>query len=127
VRFILTLFVSFLLSGCVNSGFRNVLALDDFNMASFGPDAKIEVKRTEVILKVVAHKDKHSLNKAYWKYTKKYGKQVLGFALVHPSVDTCYVHTLVPEKWDNREALAIMGHEVYHCLLADHGAPTVPQ
>ena len=64
MRFILTLFVSFLLSGCVNSGFKNVLALDDFNMASFGDDAKIEIKRTEVILKVVVHKDEQSLNNA---------------------------------------------------------------
>jgi len=123
MRFILTLFVSFLLSGCVNSGFKNVLALDDFNMASFGPDAKIEVKRAEVILKVVIHETEASLNSAYWKHTKKYGKQVMGFALVHPSVDTCYVHIMVPDKWDDREALAIMGHEVYHCLLAEHGPP----
>jgi len=127
MKLLLTLFISFLLSGCVNSGYSNVLALDDFNMASFGPDAKIEVKRTEVILKVVIHKDEQSLNNAYWKHTKKYGKQVLGFALVHPSVDTCYVHIMVPDKWDDREALAIMGHEVYHCLLAEHGPPIVPQ
>jgi len=126
MRFILTLFVSFLLSGCVNSGFKNVLALDDFNMASFGPDAKIEVKRAEVILKVVIHETESSLNSAYWKHTKNYGKQVLGFALVHPSVDTCYVHIMVPDKWDDREALAIMGHEVYHCLLAEHGPPVTP-
>jgi hypothetical protein len=34
--------------------------------------------------------------------------------------DVCFVHIIPPEIWDDRESMAIMGHEIYHCALADH-------
>ncbi len=98
-------------------------ALDDFDLAKYGPDDKIEVKRTEFIVKLVLYTSDEELNKSYEKVTETTlgeGEGVRGFASVHPSEDVCYVHIMAAKIWDDREAMAIMGHEVYHCALSQH-------
>jgi hypothetical protein len=53
------------------------------------------------------------------------GAGVRGFAVVAPSQDVCFIHIIPAKIWDDREAMAIMGHELYHCLLSDHQDVTV--
>jgi len=98
-------------------------ALDDFDLAKYGSDDKIEVKRTEFIVKLVLYTSDEELNKSYEKVTETTlgeGEGVRGFASVHSLEDVCYVHIMAAKIWDDREAMAIMGHEVYHCALSQH-------
>jgi hypothetical protein len=102
---------------------QNAKALDDFDLAKYGPDEKVEVVRADFVLKIITYTSRDRLNKAFEKATGKplpEGAGVRGFTNVRPDEDVCYVHIILAEIWDDREAMAIMGHEVYHCTLADH-------
>jgi len=98
-------------------------ALDDFDLAKYGPDEKVDFQRAEFILKIVTYTNRERLNKAFEKATGKplpEGSGIRGFTNVRPDEDICWVHIILADVWDDREAMAIMGHEVYHCTLADH-------
>jgi len=98
-------------------------ALDDFDLAKYGPDAKIAIERKSFIVKIILYNTDIELNRAYEKSTKtklQNGSGVRGFTNVSKEVDVCYIHLVPPKLWDNREALTIMGHEIYHCTLATH-------
>lgn len=99
-----------------------VEALDDFNLASYGEHAYVRTARTEVILKLVPYTSTAVLNKEFDKSSSMQdkGHNIRGFTFSSPKDDVCYVHVIPARKWDDIEAMAIMGHEVYHCLLADH-------
>jgi hypothetical protein len=104
-------------------GGKYAYALDDFDLAKYGPDEKIELIRANFVLKIITYTSRDRLNQAFEKATGKplpEGAGVRGFTNVRPDEDVCYVHIIVADIWDNREAMAIMGHEVYHCTLADH-------
>jgi hypothetical protein len=97
--------------------------LDDFDLYKYGPDDTVEVTRTAFIVKLVLYKTRNRLNNAFEEATKDSlpdGSGVRGFALVRDDQDVCFVHIIPAEIWDDREAMAIMGHEIYHCALADH-------
>ena len=99
------------------------MALDDFDLAKYGPEDKVEVSRTDFIIKIVTYTNREELNKAFELATKDPmpdGAGVRGFTNVRADEDVCYVHVIPADLWDDREAMAIMGHEVYHCTLADH-------
>jgi len=101
----------------------NTLALDDFDLMKYGDDDKIEVVRTDFIVKLVLYKFRERLNEAFEESNGNElpeGAGVRGFAVVNPNDDVCYVHIIAAELWDDREGMAIMGHEIYHCALADH-------
>ena len=103
--------------------YSQVEALDDFNLMKYGPDDTIEVKRTDFIVKLVLYKFPERLNQAFEESNGAKlpeGGSVRGFAVVNPNEDVCYVHLIAADLWDDRESMAIMGHEIYHCTLADH-------
>jgi len=98
-------------------------ALDDFDLMKYGPDDTVEVGRSEVIVKMVLYDNQRKLNEAFNGASEDpmpEGTGVRGFAVVAPSQDVCFIHIIPAQIWDDREAMAIMGHEVYHCLLSDH-------
>lgn len=102
-----------------------VAALDDYDLRYFGSDAKIEIGRTEVIVKMVFHPDDETLNDEWMKYNEqdKFNENFLGirgFTLVNSEDPVCYIHMEKAEIWDDRENMTILGHEMYHCLLAHH-------
>ena len=113
----LLLWVSLALGG------KYAYALDDFDLAKYGPTEKVDFQRAEFILKIVTYTNRDRLNQAFEKATGKplpEGSGVRGFTNVRPDEDICWVHIILADIWDDREAMAIMGHEVYHCTLADH-------
>ena len=98
-------------------------ALDDFDLAKYGNDDTIEIGRTEFIVKLVVYDDRNRLNRAFEKANGSAlpsGAGIRGFANVNETEDVCFVHIIPADIWDNREAMAIMGHEIYHCALSDH-------
>jgi len=98
-------------------------ALDDFDLAKYGPDDTIEIEREGFVVKLVLYKFQEKLDEAYKKFTKQEDSSesgIRGFAQMSEGEDVCYVHIIPAEIWDDREALTIMGHEIYHCALADH-------
>jgi hypothetical protein len=104
-------------------GGKYAYALDDFDLAKYGPDEKVDFQRAEFILKIVTYTNRDRLNQAFEKATGKplpEGSGIRGFTNVRPDEDICWVHIILADVWDDREAMAIMGHEVYHCTLADH-------
>jgi hypothetical protein len=103
-------------------------ALDDFDLMKYGPDDTIEVGRSEVIIKMILYDNQRKLNEAFNGASKSpmpEGAGVRGFAVVSDIEDVCFIHIIPAQIWDDREAMAIMGHEVYHCLLSDHEDMTV--
>jgi hypothetical protein len=46
-------------------------------------------------------------------------ENVLAFSQVINDKD-CMVYSVTPENWDDHRALAMLGHEVLHCLGGDH-------
>ena len=98
----------------------NTKALDDFNLAKYGPDAIVNIGRTDVIVKVTPYKDMHDLNLAFRQISGNVDTKVAGYSFSHPSYDTCEVHIVMPKIWDDHEELTVLGHEVLHCLLATH-------
>jgi hypothetical protein len=103
--------------------YSQVEALDDFDLAKYGPKDTVEVERTDFIVKLILYNNKQRLNEAFEKSTNEdlpEGSSVRGFAVMNDDEDVCFVHIIPPEIWDDRESMAIMGHEIYHCALADH-------
>jgi len=86
-------------------------ALDDFDLAKYGADEKIKIEREGFVVKLVLYKFQEKLDDE---------SGIRGFAQMSEGEDVCYVHIIPAEIWDDREALTIMGHEIYHCALADH-------
>lgn len=108
---------------CYYSGPVN--ALDDFDLYKYG-DTKVKIERTSFILKLVLYPTQNELDRAYIKVTGKeedkameYGG-IRAFTNMSAEDDVCTVHMIPPAIWDDRELLAIMGHEVLHCTLAEH-------
>ncbi len=104
-------------------GGKYAYALDDFDLAKYGSEETVDFKRAEFILKIITYTNRDRLNQAFEKATGKplpEGSGIRGFTNVSPDEDICWVHIIIAELWDDREAMAIMGHEVYHCTLADH-------
>jgi len=95
-------------------------ALDDFNVAKYGPNATVEIGRTDFIVKFKTYTDNATLNDTYREETGRMEDDIAGYSLSHPSYDVCEVHMVIPTLWDDREALTIMGHEILHCMLANH-------
>ena len=98
-------------------------ALDDFDLAKYGPDDTIEVTRKEFIVKLVLYATDDRLTKAFEESIGEplpEGSGIRGFAIVSPEQDVCFVHIKPADIWDDREAMAIMGHEIYHCALSSH-------
>jgi hypothetical protein len=113
------LILSFLIS-------LNVLALDDFDLYRYGPTATIETQRTSFIMKMVIYDTAHEIQESFNAFSGKKDHEIRAFTQTLPGDDICYVHIVKSELWDNREALAILGHEVYHCTFASHvGLETV--
>jgi hypothetical protein len=101
----------------------NVLALDDFDLYRYGPDASVDIERLGVILKVVLYDDPDKLNSDFKKSSglpEDDESMIRAFTLTRDGDDVCIVHMIPPTLWDDRETLAIMGHEVLHCLGANH-------
>ena len=99
----------------------NVFALDDFDLYRYGPDDKINVERESFVLKMVFYPDHERLQRSFRKVTKsKKEGEVRGFTMVAKDQDVCTVHVVLPKIWDDREALTILGHEVFHCTFAGH-------
>lgn len=106
---------------------KQVNALDDFDLMRYGPDVMLDVGRTEFIVKFKFYSNAESLNREWASLTGSIytpGQPgVRAFATSHPDNDVCVVHIIPASIWDDREAMTIMGHEVYHCALADHAMP----
>jgi hypothetical protein len=107
------LILSFLIS-------LNVIALDDFDLYRYGPTATIQTERTSFIMKMVIYDSAHEIQKSFNAFSGKEDHEIRAFTQTLPGDDICYVHIVKSELWDNREALAILGHEVYHCTFATH-------
>ena len=102
-------------------------AADDYDMAYFGEDAKIEFTR-EKFSATVGFANSHEELQLMWKAvqeptSKKYNWVVKGFTLVAEELNKCIVVVPKFEHWDERDKLAILGHEILHCMGASHPAP----
>lgn len=99
----------------------NVFALDDYDLYRYGPNDKLAVERNGFVLKLTFYSSFDDLQRSFRKITnnKKAG-EVRGFTMVSRTQDVCVIHLVKPKIWDDREAMAIMGHEVYHCTFANH-------
>jgi hypothetical protein len=97
-------------------------ALDDFDLYRYG-DTKIEIERTGFIMKFVFYKNDAELNRA-WKEVSGLEpgnkSEVRAFTQTATGNDVCVVHMVPPTIWDDREGLAILGHETLHCTYASH-------
>lgn len=63
--------------------------------------------------------DRTTIGEIYHQKTGSSGKKnVLAFS--EKSEDTCVVHAEYTEDWNNHRLLAVIGHEVMHCLGAHH-------
>ncbi|MCS5550283.1 MAG: hypothetical protein NZ811_02075 [Gammaproteobacteria bacterium] len=98
----------------------NVLAIDDFDLYRYGADDKIEVGRAGFVLKLVFYDTFEELQVAFKKSAPTAEGEVRGFTYVSEHSDVCTVHIVKTNVWDDREALTILGHEVYHCTYANH-------
>lgn len=108
-KFILSMLISF-----------NVLALDDFDLYRYGPGDKMDIVRNAFVFKIVFYETHEELQKAFNNLPGTNNGEVRGFTMVSEFNDVCTTHVVKPKIWDDREAMAIMGHEVYHCTYADH-------
>ena len=97
----------------------NVLALDDFDLYRYGPTAILEPERTGFVLKLIIYDTETELQASFEEFSGK-KDEIRAFTQTLAGDDMCYVHIVKAELWDNREALAILGHEVYHCTFATH-------
>jgi hypothetical protein len=106
---------------------KQVNALDDFDLMYYGPDVTVDIGRTDFIVKFEFYDDTESLNRAWARAVgEDYDPEEVGvraFATSNPMSDVCFVHIVPAKFWDDREAMTILGHEVYHCALADHVMP----
>jgi hypothetical protein len=101
------------------------IALDDFDLYRYGPDEKVKIERKEFIVKFVIYDSELDLNDAYYgdeEHPQDEG--VKAFSLSSKDEDVCFVHIKPAKIWDDREGMAIMGHEVYHCALGRHRVAT---
>ena len=98
----------------------NVLALDDFDLYRYGPDDKMDIQRLGFVFKIVFYETHEELQKAFDNLPGANNGEVRGFTMVSEFNDVCTTHIVKPKIWDDREAMTIMGHEVYHCTFADH-------
>jgi len=104
---------------------RTAFALDDFDLYRYGPDEKIKVERKEFIVKFVLYDTEAELNDVYYRDEERpEGEGVRAFSMSNKVEDVCYVHIKPAKIWDDRENMAIMGHEIYHCALARHEVAT---
>jgi hypothetical protein len=104
---------------------KTVFALDDFDLYRYGKDAKLTVERKEFIVKLVLYDNESDLNDAYYQDRERpEGESVRAFALSNKDEDVCFVHIKATKLWDDRENMAIMGHEIYHCALSRHQITT---
>ncbi|MCS5589392.1 MAG: hypothetical protein NZ824_05425 [Candidatus Thioglobus sp.] len=108
-KFLLSMLISF-----------NVLAIDDFDLYKYGPNDKLDISRIGFVFKIVFYDTHEELQKAFNALPGNNNGEVRGFTMVSEFNDVCITHLVKPKIWDDREAMAIMGHEVYHCTLADH-------
>lgn len=105
--------------------YTTVYSLDDFDLYRFGADETITVKRTSFIVKFVLYDTEEELNNVYYlDRERKANEGVRGFTYSAEDEDVCYVHIKPAKIWDDRESMAIMGHEIYHCALAKHSNTT---
>jgi hypothetical protein len=51
--------------------------------------------------------------------TGETAENVLAFSQVINDKD-CMIYSVTPENWDDHRALAMLGHEVLHCLGGEH-------
>ncbi|MBT6471604.1 MAG: hypothetical protein HOK52_10130 [Candidatus Marinimicrobia bacterium] len=104
---------------------KTTLALDDFDLYRYGDDEKVKIGRKNFIVKFIIYDSEDELNDAYYLDEERTeGEGVKAFSLSTEEEDVCYVHIKPAKKWDDRESMAIMGHEVYHCALARHRVAT---
>ena len=114
---------SFLL--IISTCFTAANALDDFDLYKYGNDEKIKIERKSFIVKFVLYDNEMDLNDAYYANRERpEGEGVRAFAMSTKEADVCYVHIKPAKIWDDREGMAIMGHEIYHCALAKHRTAT---
>ena len=98
-------------------------ALDDFDLAKYGDNDIVEIGRNNFIVKLITYTNRQRLTEAFEKangITLEEGTGIRGFAVMSDVEDVCYVHIIPAGIWDDRESMAIMGHEIYHCAMADH-------
>lgn len=103
----------------------NAHALDDFDLYRYGDEQKIKIQRKEFIVKFVVYDTEEELNEVFYANRERpVGHGVRAFTLSSKDQDVCYVHLKLAKKWDDREAMSILGHEMYHCALASHRVAT---
>lgn len=74
---------------------------------------------TEVSLIEFRRYDRNTIREIYRQKTGSAGrKNVLAFS--EKVRDTCVIHAEYTEDWNNHRLLAVIGHEVMHCLGAHH-------
>jgi hypothetical protein len=106
---------------------KAVFALDDFDLYRYGPDEKVQIERKGFIVKLVLYDTEEELNDVYYNSQegeRPEGEGVRAFSMSSDAEDVCFVHIKAAKIWDDRENMAIMGHEVYHCALARHEVAT---
>lgn len=100
-------------------------ALDDFDLYRYGPDEKIKMERKSFIVKFVLYDTEEEINDVFYNNKKRpEGQGVRAFTLSTKDEDVCFVHIKPAKRWDDRESMTILGHEIYHCALATHKVAT---
>jgi len=119
ILFLLSLFFSSIASAIS-------VSKDNYDLAYFGQDAKVIPKRSDFTVHLyvaLTDEDMQALWKEFNKDPDKKSWHVKGFALVNEETAKCIVVIPPPSSWDDRETLAILGHEILHCTGAVHPKP----
>jgi len=83
------------------------------------------MERKSFIVKFILYDTEEELNDVFYNNRKRpEGEGVRAFTLSTKDEDVCYVHIKPAKRWDDREAMSILGHEIYHCALATHRVAT---
>jgi len=105
----------------------SVHALDDYDLAYFGKDSKVEVPLQQNLIAGINFVENEEELNVLWKAvnepgTEMYSWTVKGFSIVGKD-GGCIIVVPKLNNWDERDKLAILGHEVLHCLGGEHNAP----
>ena len=105
----------------------SVHALDDYDLAYFGKDSKVEVPLQQNLIAGINFVENDEQLNVLWKAvnepgTDMYNWTVKGFSIVGKD-GGCIIVVPKLNNWDERDKLAILGHEVLHCLGGEHNAP----
>lgn len=106
-----------------------VTAQDNYDLAYYGDTETVDIERTSFAVQIKVYDTAEELQ-AYYNTIMEIEPEnvspndlIRGFTITRRDQPVCYIHIVNPYIWDNRESMAIIGHELLHCTLARHKDP----